>query len=79
MATDEEINKIAWICYVKYEKSNSNLFTAFEKAIKKGIQIERERLRKEVEEDAQDITDEDGFIWYGMINTSDIYIWDDVK
>ena len=77
MATDEEIRKEAKIILADW--FNINSLRMVKEAIKRGIQMERERLRKEVEEDAQIITDEDGFIWYSMINTSDIYIWDDVK
>lgn len=62
------------------EKARAIITTAFEdaisRAVDKGIQLERERLRKQVVTRRQNICDCDGYVYENMIDIQEIDIWD---
>ena len=71
MATDEEITTEAEKQFGAWIRcDNITSIKLLERVIKRGIQIERERIRKQVKKDGNIIN---------TIEITDIDIWDDVK
>ena len=78
MAIDEEIkiHKNVELYLSLHNDSSLSLYTLFQDAIEKGIQIEKERIRKQVEKDKQEV-DYDTQGSHYIIETKNIDIWDD--